>query len=532
MREPASELCVLLESHKLSPGKWLTHFNEICISQPEDLKGHKGSTETYKTLLHYSTTDEEKLSIQHLLSISDEKLNRENPSSSHTEDKQKEFNEFLEILGLTDQLITVKDAMLLRKETLDNIRYTNQTKILPYLILQKIFMFDSRSRAALFRQTDKSSCVQNIHPLDSLIALLHSCDNFLRQELLLKLSVCQMAIPILLPNPHDGSVTFLLWAMRLIIKSWKSFNSSKGTIESKEYRIIEYPAPVISFLKFGKPKKSKSNIINKVISESKEDFFFNWNSEGGTSKRLFVDGLCEMCCYLPSGKSKIDDFHSDILLFLNLRGDAQKHVKQTRFIKKISYMIFLLLNEDDINEKSLQLLAKLSKCPGGVVLMLPDLENGQSFKEKELELYSLSGIPIIKLAGKNDAEIRNEIRDIMLPQLQLPIVKKCKSLNECMDIAHKLKILVDENNEECMKGNSLALSLIEKVKLVDITKAKAQMLPLQGPDLWHAWANLDKESFRQLCREDTDMKSYSRQKDAEKKVIRNKQCQLSETLTP
>ena len=100
-----------------------------------------------------------------------------------------------------------------------------------------------------------------------------------------------------LSNPCEGNVVFLLRAVRLIIKSWKSSNS--GVIISKECRIIEYPAPIISFLKFGEQKKCKSNIINEVTSESKEDFFFNWNSEGGTSKSLFVDGLCELFYYLP-----------------------------------------------------------------------------------------------------------------------------------------------------------------------------------------------------------------------------------------
>ena len=337
-------LCVILQSllecHKLSPTKWLSHFNEIHISHPEDLRGHKGSVKTYKTLLQYSTTTEENISIKHLLSIPDEELNGESPMLKpfgDSENKKSEFIKFLELLGLIEQFsnkLKVKDALLLRKETLDNVKYTNQVKVLPYLILQKIFMFDSRSRAALFKEENENSSIRKIHPIDTFLALLHCCDNFLCQELILKISVCQMAIPILLPNPYDGSVTFLLWAMRLIVKSWKSYNIDKDIIESKEYRIIEYPAPVISFLKLSKTKTSKSIIINEVISESKEDFFFNWNSEGGTLKRLFVDGLCEMCCYLPSGKNNVDDFYSDILLFLNLRGDAQKHVKQTKFIKK------------------------------------------------------------------------------------------------------------------------------------------------------------------------------------------------------
>ena len=337
-----------------------------------------------------------------------------------------------------------------------------------------------------------------------------------------------MAIPILLPNPHDGSVVFLLWAMRSIIKSWKS--NSQGIIESKECRIIEYPAPVVSFLKLGKPNKyiTKSIIINEVISETKEDFFLNWNSEGGSTKRLFVDGLCEMCCYLPSGKNNVDDFYSDILLFLNLHGDAQNHDKQTQFIRKISYMIFVLVNEDDLNENSLKLLTKLSKTPGGVVLMFADLENDQAYKREETE-QSLSGMSVIKLVGKNNDEIRTEIRDNMCTKLALPAVKHCKRLIECISIAQKLQICVDEDDKECIKGRELAQNVMKKVTSVDITKAKIEMLPLQGSLYWHKWATFDKESYRHLSRkEDTDMKSYDKQMDTEKEAIRKQQCQLSE----
>ena len=519
---------MVLKSHELSPTKWLTHFNELHIFQPEDVKSHKGSVKTYKALLHHCTTSEDKLSIQHLFSIPEEKLQVENP-----EHKKKEFIKFLQVLGLIEHYpkkLKVKDAMLIRRETLDNNKYTDQIEVLPYLIIQKVFMFDRRSRAQLFKPNNSSS-IKKIHPHDSFLALLHCCDNFLCQELLLKLSVSQMAIPILLPNPHDGSVMFLLWAMRSIIKSWKS--NIKGTIESKECRIIEYPAPVISFLKLGKPNHNitKSMIINEVISESKEDFFLNWNSEGGSTKRLFVDGLCEMCCYLPSGKGNVDDFYSDILLFLNIHGDAQNHIKQTQFIGKISYMVFVLVNEDDINEDSLKLLAKFSKIPGGIVLMFADLESEQVFKSEETE-QSLSGMSIIKLVGKNNDEIRTEIRDNMLDKLSLPAVEHCKRLIECNDIAQKLQINVDEDDKECIKGRDLAQNMMQKVKSVDITKAKAEMLPLQGPSFWHTWAKLDKESFRHLSREeDTDMTSYSKQMDTKKEAIRNSQCQLSKNST-
>ena len=209
--------------------------------------------------------------------------------------------------------------MEIRKEAIGNIDATDSQeeigstyatdnlKTLPYLILQKIMMFDVRSRANLYEgELHGSSILEDfqideINPLDSLITLLNCCNNFLIQDVLTRLSTCQLAIPFLLPNPEDGSVMYLLWSMREIIRAWKSIDNN-GILITNECRIVDYPAPIVSFYKIGKLQQSKSKIINEVISESKVDFFFNWDCEGGTAEQLFVGGMAELCLYLPSGK--------------------------------------------------------------------------------------------------------------------------------------------------------------------------------------------------------------------------------------
>jgi len=484
---------------------------------------------TYKELVRNAYTNEEKCGLQSLLGITDGMLKQSDQTL-----KKAEFAEYLKILDLEEKFpkkLKVKDAMLIRSETLENVKYTDNIQLLPYIILQKIFMHDCRSRVSLFngnllQKTAIINDLTDIHPMDSMLALLHCCDNFLRQEILFKLSTCQMAIPLLLPNPHDGSVEFLLWATRSIIKSWKCHNNS-NEFEVREHRIADYPAPIISFLKVSQLTFSKSKLLNEVISDSKEDYFFNWDCEGGSSTRLFTDGLVEMCCYMPSGKNNVNDFFQDILFFINLHGDAQQHMMQTQFIEKVSFMACLLLTEGDINAETIEVITKLCKLPGGLILIFPELNKSQSFQRKETTQL-LSSTRVLKLGGKNYAQIRNELRQEIVSTL-LGSKTDYKRLSDCAEIVFNLNIKVDENDETCSEGKFLAENVMEVIKAVPITKAKEKMLPLQSPNLWHKWASFDKESYRQLSRSKSNlsMKEYSKDIEERKRIIRCEQNDIS-----
>ena len=508
---------MLLQHHNLLPTKWLPHFNHNNVYQSEDFERLRGSVATFKMMLPFSTTEDERENLQILFGITSDILNEKEV------DKKQQFFEYLKILGLTNKFpkrLKMKDARMLHPELLENATHTEQIKILPYLILQKIFMFDYHSRGVLFKGELKIKSVylkeiKKIHPLDSILVLLQCCDNFLRQEIFSKLSTCQMAIPILLPNPYNGSIVFPLWAMRSIIKSWNN------TFESKMCRFTDYPAPVISFLKIGELKYSKSKLINAVINDSNQNYFFNWECEGSTTKRLFVDGLGEMCCYLPSGE---DDFYQDVLIFLNLRGSALNHIKQVNFIKQISFIIFLLLDEDRVDEEIVQFLRELSEISQETILLFPKLECDQPFKNKKIEA-SLSGLSVIKMAGKPGTEIKHDIRGEILLRLNHSKTKDYRKLTDFGAIAREMQIQVDEDNEECKNGKSLAEEVMINIKSVSLTEAKSKMLPIQGPDLWQKWAELNKESYRKLDVGD------SLSIDTRKKEIRQSQNILSQKPT-
>ena len=322
----------------------------------------------------------------------------------HSEnDKKENFFTFLNALQFTkifEQKLHLKDAITIRETALPTAEDSNDPFVLPYIILQKIMMSDRKSRNSLLNQQseesrnsddddDSSEGEMNatdrkqFHPVDCMITLLLCCDDLLRQDLINKLLSCQLAVPLILPNPSDNSLIFLLWAMRSVVRSWKT--QRHGEMEK---RMIDQKTPIIAFIRLGKVNSvSKSELLNEVIGgESKQ--FFCWNFDGGNIKRQFVDGLVELCWYFPACQENVHDAFPDAVTFLNLRGDAQQHPKQLKLIQKISYMVVVLVEEKTINDENLTIFESLAKTPGGIILYLSDSVSKESRKSTKWKCCS------------------------------------------------------------------------------------------------------------------------------------------------
>ncbi|MEJ1288035.1 hypothetical protein NN561_019064 [Cricetulus griseus] len=72
-----------------------------------------------------------------------------------------------------------------------------------------------------------------VNPLDLLCALLLSSDTFLKQEVLLKMSLCQFALQFVLPDSENHYHTFLLWALQGIMQTC-SFQPPRGLRSFRE----------------------------------------------------------------------------------------------------------------------------------------------------------------------------------------------------------------------------------------------------------------------------------------------------------
>ena len=472
-------------------------------------------------------------------------------------------HELFEKLGLLEryrQKLTLQDALLVRQETLGG-KQCAKLELLPYFILQKLMMHDYQCRGVLFQERTTSSshafakrlqqrddfddfdekppsessssegASSKVHPMDGLLALFHSSDNFLRQELMTRLSTCQLALPFLLPDPITHTLSLSLWAMRRITKEWKCTNPKTGKSESGGSPIVTYPTPIVSFCRLtsNRSELSKSRILNEVISDSPHNYFFHFHCDGGSTKSLLTDGLVELCWYLPAGKPT--DPFAQVITFTNLRGDATSHPKQTKFLSQVSFMNFVLLTEDNLDEKGIKILQDLAKAPGGIVLMFLDAE----FKQQERMTRLMETIPKsqcfrMRLSGKSAADIKVSVRDQINKKLTCS-QQEFRTIEHCARIARANGIDVDEDDPDCVQGRALASEIQDALAKLP-TSDKDTVLPLQSRKLWHEWARHDKERHRHINKGAKRIEQYNSEKDNEKFLIRKKQLSVAESPSP
>ena len=412
------------------------------------------------------------------------------------------------------------------------------------IILQKIMTFDHRCRLTLSSsspvpdqsshssdsdsdsESDEEKIEVLVHPMDGLLALLHCSDNFLRQDLMCRLATCQLAVPLLLPDPITHEPTFLLWAMRTIVKE---FRVGDGTV-SYSGPIISYPAPIVSFLRLGNHSKSKSHLLNTVINTTEFATFFHWNCEGGRAKSVLVNGLVEVSWYLPSNN---DNVFPDAISFANLHGDAGEHSKQVQFLSEVSRMHFVFLKENDLNDATLEVLKNLSQAPGGIaILQFEHSASNKSLREKLKVKIPKDKFSIVKLYDKNDFEIKTTIQKKILAVVGQ---KTDLRLEQCKDLAHKCGIAVDEDEPCCITGKKLAnefFHFVEEFKEKNPGRSPKKLLVLQSSDLWHKWAAMDKEQYRQNRKGQLSMSDYSALQRKQMDMIRKTQQLNAQNPSP
>ncbi|XP_039465300.1 up-regulator of cell proliferation-like [Oreochromis aureus] len=186
-----------------------------------------------------------------------------------------------------------------------------------------------------------------LNPLDIIAALFLCSDGFLQQEIALKMSMCQFSVPLLLPNCDTNQCTLMLWAMRDIVKKYRpqSLSESKGFIED---RIVLSELPMISFVRLGECSSSKSEILNKLLTDSQQyhDTFVHYNMECGDSPRTMSNGLTEITWYLPCGNTNIDIFSQPVAV-ANLCGDIESFETQYSFLCQTFAAVFVFFDHLD-----------------------------------------------------------------------------------------------------------------------------------------------------------------------------------------
>ncbi|XP_073491662.1 interferon-induced very large GTPase 1-like isoform X3 [Aquarana catesbeiana] len=356
--------------------------------------------------------------------------------------------------------------------------------------------------------SDDSMDSKTYNPLDVLCDVLHDSDTFLQQEIVSKMSMCQFALPLLLPNDDRSSYTFMLWAMRDIVKKWKP-QSLVDSTGFEEGHLVNISMPIFSFFRLGTCSLSKSKILNQVLSPPQfiQNYFVHRDMPGGNAQRLCSDGLVEMSCYFPAGRGHSDIFPEPVG-FINLRGDLESHLKQFDLLSGVSSAVFVLI--ESINDKQYDLLSNLVR-QNPQFFFIVNLEAENSDIIKVLQIFSTThNIKkdkfIVKSRKVNDTQIVKTLQSKMKALIENSM--KNPTLEQIAQRASESNFDIDENFRGCKKAREAATTITSQIK--NVLDYKKNVMKLQG-DLWKQLTKIEKELCRMRKLEDKDVEEYQSQ---------------------
>ncbi|XP_071264251.1 up-regulator of cell proliferation-like [Salvelinus alpinus] len=403
---------------------------------------------------------------------------------------------FIEKLSLNTTLAV--DGQMLE----DNHAPTRQS--LPLCFLKELMRVNVSARDV---QSDDKDL---INPLDIITALFLCSDSFLQQDIALKMSMCQFAVPLLLPNCDTEQSTLMLWALRDIVKKYRphSMKDQKGYVENS---IVLTDLPMVSFVRLGNSTLSKSQLLNDVLSCSQQNYntFVHSNMPAGNIPRTISDGLVEISWYLPSGNPNIDVFTEPVAV-ANLRGDIQDFQTQFSFLCETSAAVFVFC--DDLGSDSS--ILNLQKMKDRLFIVCNS--EAKSYDAATFEKHS-GGI-IRKDRQINNAQLVKKLRSAVTDVMKANPHKT--KVEEMRVVAQELGIPVDEDYDICLRAKERADTITDKITC--IPSYKDSQLPLQG-ETWKSLTALEKEEVKLKKAGDKDIEIYKSELKQEKYELRKKQ---------
>ncbi|KAL0152973.1 hypothetical protein M9458_051726 [Cirrhinus mrigala] len=345
-----------------------------------------------------------------------------------------------------------------------------------------------------------TSQFEQIHPMDVQMAVFYCADVFLKQLMVTKLSQCQYALPLLVPDPFTKQIEFPLWTFRQINKSWKIRNTKISRIQP----ICKAETPVVFFLRFGSLSSSKSQLMNSLINE-KHNTFFHRNCPGSSRTRVLMDGVVEIAWFCPSGTN--DDKFNDCVAFCNLHGDAGDHEKQLQILTEMSSVNVVLLPRLDRNDRHAAKIQNLYKNTKPLICLLT--ENESTVTEMKKGKFKIG------LKNRNQSDVSEELRTAINNCLS-----ESPSIFRLEDVSKHSDMRVDEeDDDDCRRGKEAAQQMMSLLERENMTEIKESFLPHQGK-LWHQWCQKNKELHRPRA-DETEMDINRKLTDM--KIIRQQQ---------
>nr|XP_055065026.1 interferon-induced very large GTPase 1-like [Misgurnus anguillicaudatus]XP_055065027.1 interferon-induced very large GTPase 1-like [Misgurnus anguillicaudatus] len=456
--------------------------------------------------------------------------------SSQTAQSAGIMQKLLEALGLEEyynEKLTLSTVLQIGKDSVSDVPAQSLSD-LPWLFLKRLMILKRTARSVKCSSSDRADDSEwddeesnesdrhlSVNPLDILTALFLCSDSFLQQEMTLKMSMCQFSVPLLLPNSDKNQITLMLWAMRDIVKKYRphSLQDSSGFVQK---RIALSELPLVSFVRLGRCNISKSEILNKLLSNPQQytDTFVHFNMDCGNIERKISNGLVEISWYLPCGNKNIDIFPEPVAI-ANLRGDIQDFKTQYSFLCQASTAVFVFFDNKHLNIENIS----VTRHKSAHELFYVGESNNETIKATVKKL-NLKKSNFIFKAKQNDTDFVEKIRT----KLQEAVEKNNHKMSvfRLVEVARILGILVDEDAEECQSAKASADEIASKIK--DIVQFKKNELPLQG-DILFQLAKLEKEQCRLKKAGDQSIENYKNDLQMKMKQLREKQYRTDMSAT-
>ncbi|XP_041521978.1 interferon-induced very large GTPase 1-like [Microtus oregoni] len=484
--------------------------------------------------------------------------NKETFNKQHDENSTEEMIEKGPFLGLLQRLglehhypkmMSKADFHQICKTSVHNSQPASEQE-LPFYFLQKLLMLDCGFRHLILKKAENdepenlvgpcyeetdtfdpfedlsddrdeptdpldTDSQQRIHPMDIQMAIFHCADDLARQYILSKLSICQFALPLVVPNPNTSQMEFSLWSLRQIRRSWQESSKSPQdkSYSHRNQQMCCISTPIVSFIRVGNGfSASKSQTMNSLLHKRKHDVFFHRHCRGSSKYCLLMEGVVEISWFCPGGQG--EDTFDKCVAFTNLHGDAKDHRQQLSFLKDISSVVVVLMSSSDGNKENQDIVRHLSQSSIPLLCLLDDKKN---------VLVNNSGRRVrIGIRDRNEAELTEELTNAIKHLLKHS--KTSLSLEDCSQIARKQGFLVDEDQKDCKKAKEKAEIIMALLAKQTLSKIKENLLPLQGK-LWHIWCKKDKELYHLTEKGNRSIEQHKSDIEGEKQKIRLQQLE-------
>ncbi|XP_052769636.1 interferon-induced very large GTPase 1-like isoform X1 [Mya arenaria] len=195
----------------------------------------------------------------------------------------------------------------------------------------------------------------SISRLDILWTLFHCCDPFVKQIIVRKLYICNLAVPFLSKDYRSPLVKAFIWPLRHLSLSF----DESSTFSEHAFDISTH---VIAFGRLGRPTLSKSCILNEILSDEKSKtkfpVFYDSSCESQHETRSVSQGTVDLFWLHPRPEN-----YMDIMTTLfNMRGNLAEDFNASflNLTKNLADILVVFTDIDDLkrNIKSYEHILK------------------------------------------------------------------------------------------------------------------------------------------------------------------------------